>query len=321
MYLGLLQFANESGGNPTGIYVTEASPVSGANDFTVTVPSGPYYAVLGILDQNNNGGIGAGSITNVRENVQANLTITGTTQTVPGITLPAANSLAQVQTQYTQSTFQSGSSTSYQLNFNVRESNKLPVAVTLTSGPNVIAPVDMSNSCQGCGNTQFQYSASIPIGAPKVGDTYDFTVTYSDGSQDTGTTVNGAVTGWNGTNSVVGASDLATNLAPQGSGSNTTPTFTWTYPASASSYTYTFYLCCYNNSDIWDIPGNNSKSNGFTSTQIPAAAIPWSTTTDPTGATNPPSVTSLTSGTTYNWDIQVQDSNGNSAQSQVNYIP
>ncbi len=66
LYLGLLQFSTASGGNPTGIYVTEiASPANGANDFTLTVPSGPYYAVMGILDQNNTGGFGAGAITNV----------------------------------------------------------------------------------------------------------------------------------------------------------------------------------------------------------------------------------------------------------------
>jgi len=236
--------------------------------------------------------------------------------------LPTANSLVQVQTQYTQSTSSSGSSTNYQLNLDVSELNKLPVAVTLTSGPNLIDPVDMSNYCQGCGTPQFQYPSTIPSGTPNVGDTYDFTVTYSDGSQDTGTTVNGAVTGWNGTSSVVGASDLATNLSPVGTSSTSlTPTFTWTYPANASSYVYSFYLCCYNNSNIWNIPSNNSKSNGFTSAQIPAASIPWSTTTDPTGASNPPTVTSLTNGTTYNWAIQVQDSNGNQATTQTWYQP
>ena len=323
LYVGLVQFSNGSGGSPSAFYVTEiASPVNGANDFTVTVPSGSNYAVLGILDQNHSGGIGVGAVTNVQDNITPNLTISGTSQAVPGITLPTANSVAQVQTQYTQNTSSSGSSTSYQLNFDVRDSNKLPVAVTLTSGPNVINPVDISNYCQGCGNTQFQYYATIPGGTPNVGDTYDFTVTYLDGSQDTGTTVNGAVTGWNGTSSVVGASDLATNLQPSLTDSTSlTPTFTWTYPASASSYTYSFYLCCNSNGNIWQIPGNNSSSNGFTSSQIPAASIPWSTTTDPTGASNPPTVTNLTGGTTYNWSIQVQDSNGNQAQTQVNYTP
>jgi len=323
LYLGLIQLSS-AGGNPIGFYVTEiANPVNGVNQFPapIAVPSGSNYAVIGILDQNKDGGFDAGAVTNTNDNLSANLTISGSSQTVPGITLPATNSTVQVQTQYMQSTSPSGSSTNYQLNFDLRESNKLPVAVTLTSGPNVIAPVDISNYCQNCGNAEFQYSATLPGGTPNVGDTYDFTVTYSDGTQDTGTTVNGAVTGWNGTSSVVGASDIATNLSPVGNGSNTQPTFTWTYPASASSYTYSFYLCCANNSNVWQIPGNNSKSNGFTSSQIPAASIPWSTTTDPTGASNAPTVTSLTGATQYNWSIQVQDNNGNQAVTQVNYTP
>jgi len=323
LYLGLIQLSS-AGGNPIGFYVTEiANPVNGVNQFPapIAVPSGSNYAVIGILDQNKDGGFDAGAVTNTNDNLSANLTISGSSQTVPGITLPATNSTVQVQTQYMQSTSPSGSSTNYQLNFDLRESNKLPVAVTLTSGPNVIAPVDISNYCQNCGNAEFQYSATLPGGTPNVGDTYDFTVTYSDGTQDTGTTVNGAVTGWNGTGSVVGASDIATNLSPVGNGSNTQPTFTWTYPASASSYTYSFYLCCANNSNVWQIPGNNSKSNGFTSSQIPAASIPWSTTTDPTGASNAPTVTSLTGATQYNWSIQVQDNNGNQAVTQVNYTP
>jgi hypothetical protein len=312
----------DSNGNPTGIYVTETlTPVIGANDFTVTVPSGSNYAVIGILDQTHSGGIGFGAITNVQNNLTGNLTISGSTQTVPGITLPTANSTAAVTTQYKQSTDASGSSTSYQLNFEVRGGNKLPVAVTLTSGPNVLEPADISNSCGGCGNPQFQYSSAIVGATPTVGDTYDFTVTYSDGTQDTGTTVNGAVTGWNGTSTLVGASDLATGLSPTGNTDpgGTTPTFTWTYPANASNYIYSFSLCCDNNATIWQIPGNNSQSNGFTSVQVPVpAGIAWGT--DPTGGGSTPTG-SLTSGTTYDWQIQVQDSTGNSAQAQVSFIP
>jgi len=333
LYLGLLQFSNGTGGSPSAIYAIEiANPQTGVNQFpqSITVPSGSNYAVFGILDQNNSGGIGAGAVTNVRDNITASLTISGSSQTVPGITLPTANSLVQVQTQYTQSTSAAGSSTNYQLNFEVREANRLPVAVTLTSGPNVIDPVDMSNYCQGCGNTQFQYSATLPGGTPNVGDPYNFTVTYSDGTQDTGTTVNGVVTAWdsaNGGASVVGLADLATGLAAPGTGSRTQPNFTWTYPANASDFTYSFYLCCSSNSNIWQIPGNNSKSNGFTVAQDEAIAnggtattgsIPWNE--DPSGSSSSPTG-SLISGDQYTWTIQVQDGNGNQASTQVNYTP
>jgi hypothetical protein len=202
----------------------------------------------------------------------------------------------------------------------VRGANKLPVAVELTSGPNVINPIDIA-ACASCGNPQFQYYVNVGNAVPNVGDTYVFKVTYLGGSTDTAVT--GAVTGWNGTSAVVGASDLATALSPSGSGGSTTPTFTWTYPASASSYIYSFYICCSSNSDIWDIPGNNSNANGFTSAQIPASpGIVW-TSTYLGDSSNTPSVTSLdgSGATTYNWSIQVQDSNGNSAQTNVYYIP
>lgn len=339
LYLGLVQLSSSSGGNPIGIYITEiASPSSGANDFTVTVPSGSDYAVIGILDQYKNGGFGAGAVSNTRQNLQGNLTISGSTQTVPGITLPTANSVATVSTQYSSSSCQGcgATTTNYQLNFEVEESNKLPVAVTLNAGPNLIntsgtVAIDMANDCNGCGNTQFQYTAALPGGAPSVGDTYDFTVTYlnPDGttSQDTGSTVNGAVTAFGSTGAVVGASDLATSLAPSANSStSTTPNFTWTFPANASNYVYWFSIspatCSGSCSSIWQVPGNNSKSNGFTYAETQTGAsigqLTWGT--DPTGGGSTPTG-SLTPGSLYNWSLQVQDGNGNQAQTTTWYQP
>ncbi len=332
LYLGMLQFSSTSGGNPIGIYVTEiASPSNGANNFTVTVPSGSNYAVMGILDQNNTGGFGAGAITNVRNKIQANLTISGSTQTVAGITLPTGNSVASVATQFSSSSCQSCSSTStsYQLSFNISESDKAPVAAVLNSGPNVLntngtVALDMG-LCSDCGNPQFDYSVTL-LGTPKVGDTYGFTVTYSDGSQDTGTTVTGAVTGWNGGSTVVGASDAPSALAPTDNNStSTTPTFTWTDSANAlgANFSYGFYMydqtnsTCSKGSNIWEIPGQNSKSGGFSSS---TTSITWGT--DPTGdSSNTPCVSSLTLNDVYIWAIQVQDPSGNQAQTQVWYQP
>lgn len=141
---------------------------------------------------------------------------------------------------------------------------------------------------------------------PKVGDAYSFLVTYSDGTSET---VTGSVTG------VVTA--FATGLTPAGSvPGDTTPTFTWTDPASASSYSYQFYLSDNNGNMIWQIPGNNSNSGNFGSS---ITSITWGT--DPTGSTNPPSVSPLTSGTTYNWQISAQDANGNQASTVMYFIP
>jgi hypothetical protein len=116
------------------------------------------------------------------------------------------------------------------------------------------------------------------------------------------------------------ASQLVTGLSPTGpSTGSTTPDFTWTYPANAGNYLYSFYLSDSTGNTLWNIPGNNSNANGFTSAQIPVpAGIQFPT--DPTDNTNSPSVGSLTSGATYNWQIQTQDSNGNQAQTQVYFI-
>jgi hypothetical protein len=136
--------------------------------------------------------------------------------------------------------------------------------------------------------------------------------------------VTAAVTG------VLTASQLATNLQPSVTNSTSTqPTFTWNYPTTnASSYVYSFYLCCSSTGDIWDIPGSNGNTNGFTIAEdtggvyggtATTGSIPWNT--DPSGSGSSPSVTSLTPGTQYNWTIQTQDSNGNQADAQVYYIP
>ena len=284
------------------------------NPYTVSVPSGSNYFFFGILDQNNDGQIDAGDVSNTDKNNNS-VTISGNL-TGEDETLPDVNSTATAQTQYNQNLYWNGTSSntsiSYNINFDVRGANKLPVAVQLVSAsnPNVIIPVDISNLCQGCGSTQFNIYENLATDVPVVNDTYTFNVTYSDGS--TGV-ITGKVT------SVLGASALAINLEPQQTDSTSiTPTFTWTYPSSATSYTYQFYLCCDLNNNIWSIPGNNSNTNGFTNSQIPAS-LTWGV--DPTNSQNIPTVSSLTSGTSYNWSIQTQDSNGNSAQTSVWYQP
>jgi len=306
--------------NTNAVFATRIAVPTNAstgNAFTLSVPSGSNYFFFGILDQNNDGQIDAGDVTNTDNNNAAPVVVTGN---VTGLseTLPDVNSSVTVQTQYNQNSYWNGTasetSTNYNLNFNLRGANKLPVAVQLVSAsnPNVIAPVDISNLCQGCGSTQFQLDANISSDVPVVNDSYTFNVSYSDGS--TGVVI-GKVT------SVLGVSALATNLEPQQTDStSTTPTFTWTYPSSPGSYTYQFWVCCNTNGTIWSIPNSNSNSsaNSFTNTQIPGSLV-WGV--DPTDNTNAPNVSNLTVGTQYNWAIRSLDSNGNSAQNSVWYKP
>ncbi len=301
LYVG---FYDQSSGNAYATAIASPSN-SSANAYTVQVPSGTTYYFFGVLDQNKNGIMDAGDVSNTDSGSTTTTSVTGN-MTGLNLTLSGANSVATVTTYNMQSTNSGGSSTSYALNFNVREHAKLPVSVTLTAGPNVLSPLDIAH-CSGCNNAGYDYFINIANAQPTVGDTYSFLVTYSDGTSET---ITASVTGL--------LTNFATALSPSGSvPGDTTPTFTWTDPANASNYTYQFYMSDNNGNTIWQIPGNNSNLLGFPST---ITSITWGT--DPTGdSSNTPSVPNLTTGTTYNWQINVQDSNGNVAQQLVSMTP
>jgi hypothetical protein len=285
-----------------------ASPGS-SNPFTVYVPTDTNndYIFFEILDQNNDGLVDAWDVTNTSSNSNG-IAISGPL-TGQNLTLSTANSAAAVPTQYYQMTGQAGSSSSsgYNLNFDVREGNKLPVAVTLLSGPNVINPVDIGNYCPGCGSVQFQYHVPLNGDTPNVGDTYSFKVTYSDSSSDT-ETVTAAITGWNGTGSLVGPNNISTGLSPNDQ-AGLGPSFSWADPSVDSTDLFSFYLTDPSGNTVWQIPGSNSNSNGFSSS---ITSLAWGV--DPTDASNDlvPG-TYLTDSALYAWGIQAQDNNGNQA--------
>ena len=320
LYVGMFQ-QSSTGDGPSAIYVYEiASPVAGGsgNAYSITIPNGSGYVLLGILDQNNDGEIDAGDVTNVRSNNSNGITLSGGTTSGVSTTLPSTGSVATVQTQYSSC---GAGCNNYNLQLQVGEANKLPVSVTLYSGPNMLNPVDIS-SCGCNGSASFEYFGTLPGGTPNVGDEYDFTVTYGDGSVDQGSAkiINGKVIGWNGGSTVTGASDAPTDL--QISGSNPgEPNFSWTDSSSSlgSDFSYSFYLSqqdnCTGNCTIWQIPGQNSKSNGFSSS---TTSLTWGV--DPTGGGSTPTG-SLSNSDTYNWTVQAQDSNGNQAGTSANYQP
>jgi hypothetical protein len=295
------------------VYGTRIASPSGSNPFTVYVPtdSSNDYVFFEILDQNNDGLIDAGDVANVRQQSLNPIAITGPL-TGQNLTVGTSNSTAQVGTQYYQLGV-NNPTTGYNLNFDVREANKLPVAVTLLSGPNIINPVDISNYCQGCGSTQFQYYVPLNGNTPNVGDAYTLKVTYSDSSSDT-ETLTPAVTGWNGTTALVGANDVATSLLPNDQES-LRPTFTWNVPAVDSNDTFSYYLFDANNNIVWQIPGQNSSSNGLPSS---VTSLNWGI--DPTDPNN-----DLTSGFTltdqafYSWQLNALDAYGNQALTSVTF--
>ena len=298
-------FYDQGTGAFYGQYFASPANIQG---YTIQVPSGSDYLFVGIVDQNNDGVIDANDITNTGNGSSQPITIISGPLSGYDLTLPSANGIASVTTQNIQSTSSGNTSQGYGLNFQVNGLIKQPVAVTLVSGPNLITPVDIaicggSGSGSNCGQG-FQISFNLNGTSPTVGDTYTFDVVYSDGTTDTLTAAVTAV-----------LSGFATNLSPQ-TGSSTTPTFTWTDPANASNYGYQFNLTDPSGNTVWQIPGGGSDSKSFSSA---TTSIVWGT--DPTGGTSTPSVGSLTLNSNYTWQIDVVDSNGNSAVTQVQYQP
>jgi hypothetical protein len=298
-------FFDQNTNNFYGQYI--ASP-SSPQTYSVQVPTGSNYLFVGVVDQNNDGVIDAGDINNTGEGNNVSATVISGPTSNQNLTLPSASAIANLTTQNYLSTISGSSNHTYSLSYIVDGLLKQPVAVSLASGPSAIPPVDIA-LCGGPGSNcghGFQISFSTGATVPTVGDTYTFNVTYSDTTTGTLTASVSAV-----------LSAFATNLSPQtGTSTSTTPTFTWTDPANAGNYLYTFNICCSSNSNIWDIPGDNSNANGFSSS---TTSITWGT--DPTGGGSTPSLGSLVLGTTYNWQIQVEDSNGNTAVTQVPYQP
>jgi hypothetical protein len=305
LYVG---FYNYSTGAFFGQYIQSPSSLQA---YTVPdVPIGSTYYFVGVIDNNKNGIVDTGDLSDVNTNGNPPVAnITGAT-TNQNLTLASGNSLL---TTYTGHIIYTGSSDNYSVNITVRSGLKLPVAAELISAtfPDVIVPQDIA-LCTSCGNHQFQLQDSTQTTVPFAGDSYGIKVTYSDGTSDA--SLPATVT------AVLTSTAAATALSPQtGTSSSTTPTFNWTYPTNASNYTYQFWISQQTGSsgNIWQIPGNNSNSNGFTNSQITPPLV-WSV--DPTNSSNT-ATGPLTLGTTYNWTIQTIDSTNDYVQTTVNYNP
>jgi hypothetical protein len=99
-------------------------------------------------------------------------------------------------------------------------------------------------------------------------------------------------------------------------GSPTIPLLTWVTPASTPS-PYAYYVGLYSVSGStgvnWNYSGGNN-SNG-----IPSGTTSVLFNTGGGATANGLSITSLPTGTNYQWFVGVQDANGNSSQETVNY--
>jgi hypothetical protein len=312
LYVG---FFNQDTGN---VYAEEiASPTNSAsgNSYLISVPTGSNYFFFAVLDQNNDGMIDPGDVTNINGYNMITPPVAISTTTTQNLTLPSANSWTIMQTENDYNSNQWGSGQGYNLDLIVSTLNKMPVSVALLSGSNILAPMDIALCLKCTWDPNSRFSAtSLALNTslvPTVGNAYSVQVAYSDGTSETLTpTISGVLPNY------------PTNLSPAGpqSATNTTPTLTWSYPATnADSYTYQMWFADSNWNTVWSIPNLYSATNPFTTATVPSNSITWST--DPTGVTsNTPTTSILTNGEIYYWEIAAYDVNGNRANYFVDYV-
>ena len=281
-----------------GIYFQAiTSPVSPQAYSFSGVPSGTYQN-FAILDLNDDGEVNPPDVTDVTNHSNPP-TITVSGNTTGNITLAAASSNIGVPTSVQGS---SGNPNSYGIGVQVDYGTKLPISMTLFSGKSVAVPFDMNADSHNA-NYNPIYNNSV---SPTVGDTYQFLVTFSDGTTQVVTSTISAV-----------ITSFAQNLVMQTTspGSPTVPLLTWTAPLTPpTALPYTYSVNLYNGSgtsqEFWSYYGSGS-GNGIPSSQT-------SVLFDTDGSANPSS--SLTVGGTYNWSVFVQDNNNNSGSFTTTYV-
>lgn len=253
--------------------------------YTVTgIPAGDYF-VFAIVDMNDNGVVDGGDLSNTREDGQVVPIDVATTQDV---TLSNANAGVRIATSHQ---IQQGvpGSDFYAIRSRVAGRVKLPVAVTLYSGPNAAVPADIARSWD------FDLWSGLGSTRPAAGDAYRFKVWYSDGTSEL---KSGSVSGV--------LDSFAESLSVTPTPSANVPTFNWAAPASPpASYTYRLSL---------DGPGASwwyPQDAGMPSTQT-------SVQYNVDGRASP---SSLVMGTTYGWSVIVEDPGRNQASVRTTYTP
>ncbi len=285
-----------------GVFI-ESVPAAGLTSpftYSINAPAGSYQ-LFAVLDQNNDGVIDMGDVTNfVGKNGPPPVTVPSSSPASgPTIALAVATAPAYVTTDH--QLFSGVSSYSVQVGINL--GSKLPISMTLFSAPNVAVPFDMTASIN---NNPYQpiFNSS---GTPVVGDLYQFLVTFEDGSapQVITSLVTGVLTS--------SPNQFATTLqtVTTGPGSPTVPEFTWVDPASPPAF-YTLGL---------NLNSTNGTANENWNCPKNGGGFPSGTTSVVFNNSNCQANPNLflAAGGTYDWSVSVQDVNNNSATQTVAY--
>jgi hypothetical protein len=282
-------------GNMLYVHTDESKAAAGTKTYTVYgIPSSVTGCnIVAAMDQNNAGFItpldpfagspyaAVGDIYNLGRNTTVTpLNVGGTTSpALLDLTPYASNSSATLTTQHN---LDPASVESYSLNFDVRSLLRLPVAVELTSGSNVLQPMDFAPGCQSCGQGEFNFTVGMDDQAP--GGSYKLAIA-DESTAKAPTTDTPTLT----------VSNVVNTFASPGSASGGgTPTFTWS-PATGSYASQQV--------TVWNASGNVVWQSSSLSTSASSVTL--------TG-------TPLTSGT-YTWGVSTFDTTGDSSTAKATY--
>ena len=276
----------------------QAYSVSGVPTSTAT----SQYFLFAILDQDKNGQIGVGDITNTNLGQdKTNFPVTGDV-TGADVTLTAAGSRPSLATTHDQNV--GGGGDSYGLDIQFRDGTDQVASTTLVAGPGIPVPANLGY-LDNNGATIFASLGGTP---PNVGDSYNFNVTYGNGT---------AADTFNLPVAVVLNAFPQNPAAPANHTSDLTPTFTWAAPAAPpASYTYQFSIgLTSGGGPLWQVPSQGGSGLGLasTATSLTYGADP----TDPNNNHAP----GLATGTSYTWRLSVRDAAGNVCTSVGSYQP
>jgi hypothetical protein len=294
LYVGM--FSNN------GVYFERIANPSISQPYSVSGITNGTYQEFAVLNVTGTDFLGVDEITNFGSNGPPSLAV-NTSISGNNITLTAVSAKTFVGTSHQRFASPPPTPDSYSIGLSTYVGTKRPVSMTLLSGNNVAVPFDMTAERHNQYNPIFNNTVR-----PLSTDTYQFLVTFSDGTtqvlSNTGLTVLDSFA----QNLAMNTPVNSTSLTPL-----TVPMLNWSAPASPPAfYNYSVGLSNANNAqENWNYNGGNN-SNGIPSTQLNVMF-------NVDGSANPSP--SLTTGTMYNWWVQVRDDNGNQAQFQTTYIP
>lgn len=278
---------NPPNGGPVA-YTVIPSPVF-PQSFTVSgVPAGSY-TVFAFIDANGSNTLDLADPKTSRTS-EPMILVSGAPLAGVAIQLNNAGASIGAGTTHGRS---SGGSEWFNIDFRVSNLKKLPVKVVLNSGPNLSStplPLDLGIDRWG----EYQYTIYTP--RPNIGDTYNFSVTYSDATSETLLSQVTAV-----------LDSFVNPQTPVGDiygPAVTTPQFSWSAPDSPpAAFTYGLYLNQQYNW-IWNVD------------MMPMTQLSVNYNND--GQASQPS---LSLGTTYSWTSVLRDAAGNQTQNEVTFTP